>query len=71
VNPALRKALHALGFAVGFWMLLGGGAGAAAVLMDLAHADVPSLELLGTTAAYLGIPLLAFRAYDRSARPDN
>ena len=68
MNPALATVLRSFGFAVGFCMLLAGGAGAAVMVFDLAHADLPALGEVVWTASYLGLPLLAFRAYDRTKR---
>ena len=65
MNPAFGKVLQAFGFALGFWVLLGGGMYVASLVISLMWGEVPPLRLLVGTAAFLGIPLLAFRAYDR------
>jgi hypothetical protein len=66
VIPALRTTLLSLGFALGFFVLLSGGAGLAAIVFDLVHADVPSWSQALQTALFLAVPLLAFRAYDKA-----
>jgi hypothetical protein len=71
MSPAIRTIAVTIGFAVGFLLLLDGGASLAVLLLSLARAELPSLGLLAATFAYLAIPLLAFHRYDlrrRSAR---
>lgn len=68
MNPALRTLLHVFGFAMGFWMLMGGGMGLALVTISLAQADLPPMDVLARTVVSLALPLFAFRAYDRRKR---